>query len=165
MSLFSGLLTLAKQGYTTYDLGLIQARGYRALKQITAEVVSEENITTMEWAILGILTHHPTGLLASQVAEQLAVKPPMVSRLIVRIEEKDWITVEKGIDRREKIISLTPSGKVGVAQLEKKMRIALRPLMEGVKISDLMGYLRTLAVIAKNTKHLSPGSVGDYIPD
>ena len=165
MSLFSDLLILAKQGYTTYDLGLIQARGYRALKQLTAQVVKEENITTMEWAILGILTHYPKGLLASEVAEQLAVKPPLVSRLIVRIDEKGWITIEKGDDKREKIISLTPQGKKGVVQLEKKMRIAVRPLIEGVKMSDLTGYLRTLAALAENSKHLPQGSAEDYIPD
>lgn len=165
MGLFSDIALVAKS-HTTYDVGLMQARGYRTLKQMTALVLKPEGLTTVEWAILGILSHHAKGLRASEIADALGVQPPLVSRLLVRAESDHWITIEQGEeDKRERVIRLSEKGKKGVFRIEKNVRKGLLPLLKGVGAKDLAGYLRTLATIAENGKDLPAGSLDDYIPE
>lgn len=163
MKLFSDIKRIA-ENRTTYDIGLIQARGYRMLKQLTATVVNKEGLSTSEWAMLGIISHHPSGVRSTEVAELLGVRPPLVSRLITRLESGEWITVLQGSDKRERILSLTKHAKVRVPKIETLVRKELTPLLKGVSTSDLAGYLKTLSLIAENSKDIPQGSLRDYIP-
>lgn len=150
---------------TTYDIGLVQARGYRALKQMTATVLKPEGLTTIEWAMLGIISHHADGIRSSEVAEQLGVQPPLVSRLITKAETGGWILVTRGTDKRERILHLSKHGKNNITRIENLVRSQLKPLLAGVAARDLIGYLRTLSQIAENGKDFPAGSFDDYIPD
>lgn len=165
MSLFSDINFIAKNR-TTYDIGLIQARGYRALKQMTALVLKPEGLTTIEWAMLGIISHHDKGARSTEVAELLGVQQPLVSRLIVKAEASGWITVTKGTtDKRERILQLSTYGKTHMTRIENHVRTQLRPLLVGVAPRDLIGYLRTLSRLAENGRNIPAGSLEDYIPE
>lgn len=150
---------------TTYDIGLVQARGYRALKQMTAAVLKPEGLTTIEWAMLGIISHHPEGVRSTEVAELLGVQPPLVSRLMTKAEAGGWIVIKKGADKRERIIHLSKHGTSHITRIENLVRIQLKPLLSGVAPRDLIGYLRTLSRIAENSKDFPEGSFEDYIPE
>ncbi len=158
-------IALVVKNRTTYDVGLMQAKGYRTLKHLTASVLKPEGLTTVEWAMLGILSHHSKGLRSSEVASALGVQPPLVSRLITRAESGGWIIVDQGEDKRERMVRLTPKGRAGVSRIEKKVRNALLPLLKGVNTADLAGYLRTLSIIVENGKDIPAGSLDDYIPE
>ncbi len=164
MSLFKDINFIAKNR-TTYDIGLVQARGYRALKQMTAAVLKPEGLTTIEWAMLGIISHHSDGIRSTEVAELLGVQPPLVSRLITKAESGNWITVTKGADKRERILSLSKHGAGQISRIENLVRTQLKPMLAGVAPRDLIGYLRTLSRIAENGKDFPAGSFEDYIPD
>ena len=143
MGFFSDITHIAKNR-TTYDVGLLQARGYRTLKQLTAQVLQSDGLTTIEWAMLGVLSHHPKGIRSSEVADTLGVQPPLVSRLIAKLEANNWILVAQGEDKREKVLRLSEKGKEGVARIEKGLRKSVAPLLKGVGARDLLGYLRVL---------------------
>jgi DNA-binding MarR family transcriptional regulator len=164
MSLFTDIVLIAKNR-TTYDIGLIQARGYRTLKQLTATVLKPEGLTTVEWAIIGIVSHHEKGVRSSEVAHALGVQPPLVSRLIAKAEAGGWITVEQGEDKRERFIRLSKKGKDNIARIDDEVRKNLGPLLKGINARDLAGYLKTLALLSENSKDLPPGSLEDYIPE
>lgn len=165
MSLFKDISFIAKNR-TTYDIGLIQARGYRALKQMTAQILKPEGLTTIEWAMLGIISHHGSGVRSNEVAELLGVQQPLVSRLIVKAEAGGWITVTKGItDKRERILQLSTHGKSHLVRIEAQVRNQLRPLLAGVAPRDLVGYLRTLSRLAENGRDIPPGLLEDYVPE
>lgn len=150
---------------TTYNIGLVQARGYRALKQMTAAVLKPEGLTTIEWAMLGIISHHPNGIRSTELAESLGVQPPLVSRLMIKAEASGWINIVKGTDKRERIIHLSTYGTNHITRIEKLVRAQLKPLLDGVAPRDLIGYLRTLSRIAENGKDFPAGSFEDYIPE
>ena len=150
---------------TTYDIGLVQARGYRALKQMTAAVLKPEGLTTIEWAMLGIISHHEEGIRSTEVSELLGVQPPLVSRLITKAESGNWISVTKGEDKRERILQLSKHGKGQLGRIEKLVRAQLKPILAGVAPRDLVGYLRTLSRIAENGRNFPSSSFEDYIPE
>ena len=158
-------ITFLAKNRTTYDIGLVQARGYRALKQTTALALKPEGLTTIEWAMLGIISHHETGIRTSEVAEILGVQPPLVSRLISKAETGGWITIATGTDKRERILILSKQGRSQIERIERQVRTTLKPLLAGVAPRDLIGYLRTLSRISENSSDLPSGTAADYIPD
>lgn len=158
-------MALLAKNHTTYDIGLIQAKGYRVLKQLSASVLKPEGLTTLERAIMGILRRAKTGVRASEIAKELGVQPPLVSRIIVRMEKNKWIHVSLGEDRRERVITLTEKSKRDMVRIEKLVRAAMRPMLVGIATRDLVGYLRTLASLSENCKNAPTGSLTDYIPD
>ncbi len=164
MSILRDIALIAKNR-TTYDIGLIQARGYRTLKQLTAAVLKPEGLTTVEWAIIGIISHHEKGVRSTEVAHALGVQAPLVSRLIAKAEMGGWIIVEQGEDRRERVLSLSKKGRANISRIEKEIMKNLTPLLKGVGPRDLAGYLKTLSLLSENSKDLPPGSLEDYIPE
>ncbi|MDB5188213.1 MAG: hypothetical protein JWO50_733 [Candidatus Kaiserbacteria bacterium] len=154
MGIFSDIALLFKD-HTTYDIGLIQAKGYRVFKQVSAEVLKPQGLTNLEWAILGILSHSHTSMRASEVAAALGVQPSLVSRAIISMEKNKWIKVSQGEDRRERVLALTEKGEDGIFRIEKLMKLAMKPLIANVATRDLIGYLRTSAQISENSKDLS----------
>ena len=164
MSIFSDISLVAKN-HTTYDVGLLQARGYRTLKHMTAHVLRPEGLTTTEWAIIGIISHHPKGVRTTKISEALSVQAPLVSRLLIKTEASGWITIEPGEDKRERVVSLSKKGLKNISRIEKNVREGLAPLLKGVSAKDLAGYLRTLDTISKNGKGLPPAVFEDYLPD
>lgn len=163
MGLFSDISLVAKN-HTTYDVGLLQARGYRILKHMTAQVLRPEGLTTTEWAMIGIISHYPQGVLAQKIAETLSVHPPLVSRLLIKTEASGWITIEQGEDKRQKVVHLSKKSLKNISRIEKNVRESLIPLLKGVEPKDLAGYLRTLDRISKNGKDFPSASLKDYIP-
>lgn len=150
---------------TTYDIGLIQARGYRTLKQLTASVLKSEELTTIEWATIGLLSHYKDGLRSTEVAEALGVQPPLVSRLMIKAEAGGWIVIEQGADKRERVLKLSKKAKANIDRIEKEIRKNLRPILKGIGPRDLAGYLKTLSLISENGKGLPQGSPEDYLPE
>lgn len=164
MSIFSDIALLVKD-HTTYDVGLMQARGYRTLKHMTALALKPEKLTTAEWAMLGVLLHYPKGLSSSGVAAELGVRQPQVSRLITRAEEGGWINVIQGGDKRERMLVLSTKGKKNIGRIEKNIQKNLIPLLKGVGPRDLAGYLRTLSLITANGSDLPPADFEEYLPE
>jgi MarR family transcriptional regulator for hemolysin len=135
----------------SYAVGLHQAKAYRILKHVTARVLTEYELSPLEWACVGLLFDHKKGLRISAIAQSLGVETPLVSVLIDQLTAKKIVAREiDPTDRRVKTISLTPMGKQLVAQIERKMRLRIKPLLAGVKAQDLVGYLKVLQAIATN---------------
>lgn len=164
MSFLKGL-KLITQNRTTYDIGLIQARAYRVLKQTTAHALKSESLSTIEWAMLGVISHHVNGVRTTTIADELRVKPPLVSRLIAKAEAGGWIVITQGVDKRERLVCLSEKAKRKIPIIEARIRKNLRPLLLGVSPRDLIGYLKTVASISENGSKLPFGSSDDYIPE
>lgn len=115
--------------------------------------------------MIGVLSKHPTGVTSSEVAAELGVRQPQVSRLITKAETGGWITVEQGEDKRERLLMLTKKSKKNIDRIEKNVRKNLIPLLKGVSARDLAGYLRTLSLIATYGSDLPPADFEDYFPE
>lgn len=164
MSIISDLSTLATQRHT-YEIGLLQAQAYRILKQTTATVLKPEGLTTIEWAVIGIIVKKKSSVRASELADALGVRAPLVSRIIQKIAKSGWITVKTGTDKRERLVSITPQGSSQVARIEKSVRAQLKPLLHKAKLRDVVGYLRIIELIAENGQAGASNSATDYIPE
>jgi DNA-binding MarR family transcriptional regulator len=136
----------------TYQIGLLQAKAYRILKHHTTEALAPLNISTTEWAFLGLLYDAETSIRASTAAEELGVEAPFITVLIKKLTHQGLVTTKTDKDdSRVKLLSLTPKGRTFVVDTEVYVRNKVRPLGKGAGISDIAGYVAVLESIIQNS--------------
>lgn len=119
-------------------------------------------IRLMTVAVLdGSLTFHQTRVLflikegygQSQIAELIQVSPAAVCKLMHQLEEKKFITMVPGKDRRERRLELTKQGSKILnsvtKQIEKKMNTGIDALTSEEKDDLLKGLTVLDKVIAR----------------
>lgn len=144
-------LKVAAHNTTTYRAGLLQTKAYRILKQHTTKLLSQHDITTVEWAMLGLLYDNKKGLRASALAYELGVEAPFITQIVNRIKKTAFIgQVQDAEDSRAKILQLTPKGRAFVDSTERYLRDETRSLFRGIPFADLMTYLSVMQAIIDN---------------
>ena len=143
-------LSIAAHNRTTYRVGLLQAKAYRLLKQRTALILKKSKLSTIEWAFLGLIADKKS-LRAREAALELGVKPPFITEITTTLIKRGLITVTQDADDgRVRPISLTPSGAAFVEKTEAHVRSEIRPLLSGIALKDLLGYLTVLEKLIDN---------------
>lgn len=140
---------------TTYRVGLLQTKAYRALKQSTAIALSQFNISTIDWALLGLLYDNKEGLEQSSIASELGVEKPFVTTRTKDLANKGYVEFEKSKqDTRVKFTHLTKQGIKFVDEVEKHLRSESKDMLKGVSIKDIASYLLFLEKIIENSKDI-----------
>ncbi len=141
----------AAHHHTTYRVGLLQAKAYRALKSHTSECLRPHHLSTVEWAFLGILFDAPMGMRASAAGKELGVEAPFITTLAQKCKGKGWIElIADDADRRARIVHMTEAGNAFVKKIEREVRTHMKPLIEGVSARDLVSYINVLMRIVEN---------------
>lgn len=136
---------------TTYGLGILQAKSFRHLKVATAAALKKHGITSVDWAILGVVSENPEGLSLSAISKELGIQAPLVTVRANRLATKQLITITASqADSRQRMASLSTSGKRLMPTIERLLRDQLKPLFAGASARDLLGYISVLARIVKN---------------
>lgn len=137
-------------------MGLLQAKAYRVLKKQTADALAEYRVSTVEWALLGLLFQEDKGMRSSKLAKELGVEAPFITALFRKLEKRGFVdAISDENDSRARNIRLTDEGIDFVQSTEQKMKQRMRPLIEGISVNDLMSYVAVLEKILQNnhTKH------------
>ncbi|MBI3572898.1 MAG: MarR family transcriptional regulator [Candidatus Kerfeldbacteria bacterium] len=140
-----------RQGTKSYRAGLLQAKVYRLLKVTTAQLLKPDGISTLDWALLGILADHRRGMQSKSLAAKLGVDAAFITVLVRALETQGLLTrsVDQH-DRRIKIITLTRAGQSFVKRTDVRLRKGIRPLLRGISAKDLSTYLQVLIHIERN---------------
>lgn len=143
----------ATHNRTTYRVGLLQAKAYRILKNHTDKGLEPYGLSTVEWALLGLLHDNLTGMKPSVLALELGVEAPFVTSLVTPLIKKGLVDSRRDEkDTRSKSIYLTAKGVTKVESIEKELRSFMKPLLGGSNIGDLLSYVTVLETIIENSK-------------
>lgn len=141
-----------KSDLTTYGIGLLQAKAFRILKQQTNEALKKYNISSVDWALLGVLHEHAAGLRLSEIASILGVEAPFVTQTMDSLLAQDLIDkTALGNDARVKMLQLTDKGKRLIPEIEAHTRKEMRHLLHGASPRDVLAYRKILKVIIDNS--------------
>ena len=144
----------AARNRTTYRAGLLQAKAYRILKLRTNRELNriEIGISSIHWALLGLLHDESKGMRPREAAIELGVEAAFVTTLVADLKKKGFVeSVADENDNRAKLLSITKKGKVFVTTTEPKLRAAMRLLVAGISINELTTYLVFLEKIVENS--------------
>ena len=139
------------QSLTTYNFGIVQNKVFRQLKQRTTKVLSESDITTNEWAVLGFLYDNVSGIRPGDIALTIGVERPLITLLCQSLEDKQYITLTPDVtDSRAKKICLTDAGRRYVEDMEPKIRADMRIYVKGISLTQLYTYYTVMKKMSKN---------------
>jgi DNA-binding MarR family transcriptional regulator len=153
MSLIKRLI-LKRLTLTTYQIGILVARTHRVLKAHTDEVLTPYDLTSVDWAILGLLHDDATaGMKLSTLSEELGVEAPFITVRIKRLQDRKLVSVVSGpTDKRERLATITPTGAKLVATIEPILRSASRTWLKGVGPLDVKGFITVMKTVALNNQ-------------
>ena len=135
----------------TYNVGILQDQVYRILKKETNVILIDFNLTSFDWALLGILYESKDGEYAVNLAEEINVSQAFISRIIKKLIKENYVEVKKSQDARFKNIYLTHKGNAHVEKIEPILKNKMKKLLKDITLTDLYGYINTLKKISENS--------------
>lgn len=137
----------------TYRAGLLQAKVYRVFKSYTQEKLGAYDISTIDWALIGLLYDSPQGMRPTMIAEELGVEAPFATVLLANLKKKNIVAVEKDKkDTRVKIFYLTEKGQGLVPVVDQYLRNEMKVFAKDIRRDDLITYLSVLEQMLDNSK-------------
>lgn len=133
-----------------YNTGLLQGKANRVLNLHLSETLQPYELSVTEWKILGQL-YEKKELQLSEIAEILDVEPPLITKLVDKMAEKNLVS--KKVDRSDKRIKkvlISTSGKRLIPTIERKVQQKLKILLSGTTANDLRSYAKVLQIISAN---------------
>lgn len=135
-----------------YSSGLLQGKAYSRLHRYLTNTLLPYNVSVPEWKLLGqLFENHKIKL--NELADLLSYDPPMVTKLVKRLEKKELVKREQDpSDERAKIITITQEGSKLIKELEPKVKITMAQILKGISKEELTTYIKVLITIVNNTQ-------------
>lgn len=147
-------MNILKTAFTyrkSYRAGLLLSKAFRILKKRTNDVLAPHGINPTDWGVLGLLYESRQGLRLSEVAFEVGVKPPFVTKSVKGLIEKGYIELRVDeADTRAKLATITEAGKMFVKNTETEVMKEVMGVFEKTNKRDLIGYVNTLVSVVEN---------------
>jgi DNA-binding MarR family transcriptional regulator len=139
---------------------LVQSKFHRISKQHMTEALKPLKLSTVEWIILGYLSHVGREVSFSAVAREVGVKDSFISVVASKLETRALIAVVlNGADKRMKGMKITREGKKILALAERQFVHFFAPLVSGLTEKDLIHFLHIVKTINVNYSARYPSTV------
>ena len=108
-------------------------RAARAVTQLYEQEMRSAGLSATQFTLLQVLGH--TGeITQGRLGESLSIDSTTLTRTLATLRREKWIAIRSGMDRRERLISLTASGhgklKISLPQWERAQERLRRILGE-----------------------------------
>jgi DNA-binding MarR family transcriptional regulator len=142
---------------TTYQSGVIQSTAHRILGRVKTEYLSQYDLTSMQWFVIGHLYDAgPSGMKLGDLMRILDTTMPFITTIINTLEAKGIITKTSDLhDSRVKIAVISPSYQATVEEIEQGLREELRQRLyrdDHISREELSTYIKVLYKIAQTNK-------------
>lgn len=139
---------------TTYQSGVMQSTAHRILGRIKTEYLSQFNITSMQWFVIGYAYDAgDTGIKLNDLMKQLDTTMPFITTIVNALESKGIIhKISDTKDSRVKIAVLNQSYRSTVEEIEEGLREELRMRLyreDNISRQELAAYIAVLYKISQ----------------
>ncbi len=136
--------------HKTFNVAVLQTGSHKTLRNNVVKVLSDFDISTAEWTILGYIYQHKSARFID-LAIHLDVEPPHITTLIDILEIKKLVERKDDLnDRRAKRLILTKSAIDLIPQVEIKLSARMGHLLNGITPEEMKTYFKILETIIKN---------------
>jgi DNA-binding MarR family transcriptional regulator len=142
---------------TTYQSGVMQSAAHRALGRIKTEYLSQYELTSMQWFVIGhVFDADPTGIRLNDLMKILDTTMPFITSIVNTLEAKNIISKTSDLrDSRIKIAILNPEYRSTVEEIEEGLREELRSRLyheDHISREELTAYIKVLYKITQAGK-------------
>jgi DNA-binding MarR family transcriptional regulator len=138
---------------STYQKSMRQMAAYRMLRARVNDVLASYGLNTTEWIILGLIYDHPNQLRVTDIARQIGVEGPLITKLVNELVKRAYLqSTPAKHDARARVFSLTPDSQKLVPKAERELATHLKILEKNLSEADLAAYFATLQIFVDNAK-------------
>ena len=122
---------------------------HRPLTNHTNHILEKHDLSSSYWRVLRILEASETKVLG-EITNALHIEKPAVTKIIKKLSTMGIVEIQRGQDKREKIVKLTTFGKEKVAAIRSELNPFLENALEGLNQEQLNNAIEVLQLIQKN---------------
>jgi DNA-binding MarR family transcriptional regulator len=140
---------VATQRFVDQYLGYLLGQANHALYKEFDAHVRAAGLSSIEWRVLATL-HDGGPLTVSQLAHEVLSKQPTVTKLVQRMSEQGWVTLQADpADQRRTLVSATAAGRRLVRPLVTKARAHESAMLRTLAASEQAALKKLLGKIAR----------------
>ena len=114
------------------------------LQRLFRVVICDKNITYSQ--VIALISIPDEGIEMSSLAQILGIDSSTATRLVIRLEKKDWVRRKHNdLDRRISKVFLTLKGQNTQSKLDKKIEILGQQIENEVDVDDREDLLQALS--------------------
>ena len=126
-----------------YEIAIKLALLSRRFRARFAERVRQSSQTEARWSALYQLSHEPSGLIQSELAERMGIQGPTLVRLLDALEAQGLVQrVSTPEDRRAKRVVIQPAGLRMVGEVDVVAAQLRNEAFDGIDVEDLAVTLK-----------------------
>jgi DNA-binding MarR family transcriptional regulator len=132
---------------TTYQAGVMQASMHRKLQKYCDRVLKPHGLTKMQWLIIGtVLDAGKEGVRLTELSEKLNTTMSYITNAVNLLESRKILSrQDSSIDSRSKLISIDKTFAPKCAEIERRLRDALRSsIYAHVDPDEFRTYMKVL---------------------
>jgi DNA-binding MarR family transcriptional regulator len=135
----------------SYTFGLLQTTAFKGLKGFTSTLLQPHQLTTYQWALIGILYETPEGLGTTHLAKELKVSKPFITKTLKTLSDSGWVekSAAAETDMRSSKDILTPKAQKKVPLIEGELKSEMKKVLTGIPKIQLLAYILVLKHISK----------------
>lgn len=139
---------------TTYQIGMLVARTHRVLKAKTDAVLAPYDLTSVDWAVLGLLhDDQGQGIRLGDLGDELGVEAPFITVRIKKLSDRKLVAIKQtATDKRERLAVITPAGSTLVTTIEPILRTESRRWLKGVSVPSIKGFITVMKTVTLNNQ-------------
>ncbi|MDB5956177.1 MarR family transcriptional regulator [Ramlibacter sp.] len=129
-------------------LGYLLGQANHALYKNFDFHVRKAGLSAIEWRVLAAL-HDSPPLTVSQLAHEVLAKQPTVTKLVQRMAEQGWLTLQADpADQRRTLVGASATGRRLVRPLLEKARAHESEMLRALAASEQAALKKLLAKLA-----------------
>ena len=134
------------------ELALQILSAAQAIEKAGQRLFKPHGLTVAQFNVLNVLSDQPDGLRLGDLAKALVVDPSNVTGLVQRMTKDGYLKLIPGaIDRRQRIVALSPKGQRSWRDALPDYRRALQQFEASVSKSDRAAALRVIRQVFEAT--------------
>ncbi len=140
---------------TTYQAGVALSSAYRNMNKLFSEMLSENNLTSMQWFVIGTIKDSgPDGIQLTKLACKLQTGLPFITNTVNMLVSKKMVERrDSKTDNRSKCVYITAHFLAECEQIEISLRTQLvKSVYAKIKPNDLKIWMKVLTQIAEIDK-------------
>ena len=83
---------------------------YRPYVKIVQPLLDQYELHPAQWLILKDIHHHPQTTLV-QISKRRSIEKPTTRKILKVLDEREWLSIQPGQDKREKLLTLSQRGE------------------------------------------------------
>ncbi|KIX91106.1 MarR family transcriptional regulator [Staphylococcus microti] len=83
---------------------------YRPYIKIAQPLLDKYELHPAQWLILKDIYHHPQTTLV-QISKRRSIEKPTTRKILKVLDERQWLVIQPGQDKREKLLTLSQEGE------------------------------------------------------